>query len=186
MRHCNGLRTPKATGRKAGKAGARFEARSQDIALTVLVGSRESGPLLRQEKDEARAVPRVRTAGRGMKPSFPVWRGLKAFLLRPSNPALVSRSQPAAVGLRWICRKTRPCPVRFRPLRYLLPASCAQPSLPRPSASSKPSPPIPPTGAGSRRDRQTCSLGMAPSGRFTPRGIRGRETSITPARSAWN
>ena len=39
LRHCNGLQTPKATGRAGGfgKAGARSQAPSQDTGLAVLV-----------------------------------------------------------------------------------------------------------------------------------------------------
>lgn len=42
LRHCIGLQTPKATGREAGKAGARHEARSQDTGWIALVRPRES------------------------------------------------------------------------------------------------------------------------------------------------
>jgi hypothetical protein len=53
LRHCDELQTPNATG-FAGKAGARFEARSQDIGLNALVWPRiAAAKLLRQEKDEA-------------------------------------------------------------------------------------------------------------------------------------
>lgn len=38
LRHCYGIQTSNATDRKIGKAGERFEARSQDTNLAVLVG----------------------------------------------------------------------------------------------------------------------------------------------------
>ena len=51
LRHCNGLQTPTATGRKIGKAGARFEARSQDTGLIALVmAPLARGRLLRQRE----------------------------------------------------------------------------------------------------------------------------------------
>jgi len=58
LRHCIGLQAPNGhcsvCRRKNGKAGVRFEIRSQDIRLIALVRlPREGWALLRKEKDEA-------------------------------------------------------------------------------------------------------------------------------------
>jgi hypothetical protein len=72
----------------AGKAGARFQARSQDIGLAMLVMAFKAGQATRpsgvgadfsvQEKDEARPV---RECAPGFQECLhsPIWRGLDAF-----------------------------------------------------------------------------------------------------------
>ena len=49
----SGDRPPYATGPQAGKAGARFEARSQETGQSLLVGSNSLEHFSAQEKDEA-------------------------------------------------------------------------------------------------------------------------------------
>lgn len=52
LRHCNGIQSPNATS-DAGKAGVRFEARSQDTGLFALVRPARAGLFSDKEKDEA-------------------------------------------------------------------------------------------------------------------------------------
>jgi hypothetical protein len=87
-----GYRLPKPlVPRGTGKAGARFQARSQDIGLTVLVVVSIAGPAGRRfffgtnfsvkEKDEASPSRECGTGFAGCLHS-PIWRGLKAFRFR--------------------------------------------------------------------------------------------------------
>ncbi len=90
---------------KTGKAGARFQARSQDIGWAVLVVALEAGQAGRlsyfeanfsvKEKDEA-SLSRACGAGFAGCLHSPICRGLKAFSL--SNPALVSQTLTRAAS----------------------------------------------------------------------------------------
>lgn len=78
LRHCNGLQAPNATS-VAGKAGVRFEARSQDTGLVVLVRPRTfRGHFSVKEKDEARPS---RSCGRIVECLHSRFAGVKVFCL---------------------------------------------------------------------------------------------------------
>ena len=82
---------------EAGKAGARFKARSQDIGLAVLVMAVSFGPALRwsvraadfsvKEKDEA-SLARECVPGFDECLHSPICRGLKAFWFLPPRWSL--------------------------------------------------------------------------------------------------
>ena len=92
--------------RRTGKAGARFQARSQDIGLAVLVMAFIAGEARRlscveanfsvKEKDEASPS---RECGAGFAGCLhsPICRGLEVFL--SSGPALVSQSLTRAAEI---------------------------------------------------------------------------------------
>src|SRR5438067_2882728 len=95
LRHCNGLQTPTATGPASGtgKAGVRFQARSQDTGLAVLVVvAMQSGRRFKSErqgciapnfsvKEKDEASP-CRECGMGFAECLHslICRGLKVFL----------------------------------------------------------------------------------------------------------
>src|SRR5213083_2912660 len=100
LRHCNGIQTPRATGREIGwEGGSEVQTRSQDIGLAALVVAapgRTGMPVLAagaasfsvEEKDEASLLHRLSGESVGCLHS-PFWRGLKAR--SSSDFALVSQ-----------------------------------------------------------------------------------------------
>ena len=92
LRHCNGLQTPKATGRQTGKAGARFEARSQDTGLAVLVAVPITGPA---SPSKRRMRPVSRSVFEGV---------LNAFILRLAGVCRFFHLQPRFSDLSLVSR----------------------------------------------------------------------------------
>ena len=99
LRHCNGLQTPKATGRQTGKAGARFEARSQDTGLAVLVAVPIPGPAS-PSKRRMRPVSRAVFEGVVECLYSPSCRGLKVFLFTATAFKTAARQLIKIFGFR--------------------------------------------------------------------------------------